>query len=102
MLVLEDEPGIALAVEDALKLEGYDVEVVSDGFVASLAVREGFDVILLDVMVPGQTGFEVRREGACWRETLLSTNHGNRLPSAWAVVLALHPVRRGRKVSGKS
>jgi len=63
MLVVEDEPGIALGLEDDLKLEGYDVEVIGDGAAASHRAREGgFDLILLDVMLPGKDGFEICRE----------------------------------------
>jgi two-component system alkaline phosphatase synthesis response regulator PhoP len=63
ILVVEDEPGIALGLEDDLKLEGYDVEVVGDGAAASRRAREGgFDLILLDVMLPGKDGFEICRE----------------------------------------
>ena len=63
ILVVEDEPGIALGLEDDLTLEGYDVEVVADGAVASHRAREGgFDLILLDVMLPGKDGFEICRE----------------------------------------
>lgn len=63
ILVVEDEPGIALGLEDDLKMEGYDVEVVADGAVASRRARESsFDLILLDIMLPGKDGFEVCRE----------------------------------------
>jgi two-component system alkaline phosphatase synthesis response regulator PhoP len=63
ILVVEDEPGIALGLEDDLKLEGYDVEVLADGAVASRRAREGaFDLILLDVMLPGKDGFDICRE----------------------------------------
>jgi DNA-binding response OmpR family regulator len=63
ILVVEDEPGIALGLEDDLTMEGYSVEVVADGVVASRRAREtAFDLILLDVMLPGKDGFEVCRE----------------------------------------
>jgi DNA-binding response OmpR family regulator len=63
ILVVEDEPAIALALEDDLRLEGYDVEVVSDGDTASRAARErAYDLILLDVMLPRKDGFDVCRE----------------------------------------
>jgi two-component system alkaline phosphatase synthesis response regulator PhoP len=63
ILVVEDEPGIALGLEDDLKLEGYEVEVIGDGAAASQRAREGaFDLILLDVMLPGKDGFEICRE----------------------------------------
>jgi two-component system alkaline phosphatase synthesis response regulator PhoP len=63
ILVVEDEPGIALALEDDLTLEGYRVDVVKDGLAAVKKAREEpFDAILLDVMLPGKDGFEVCRE----------------------------------------
>ena len=40
ILVVEDEPGIALALEDDLTLEGYQVEVVGDGSTAVTRARE--------------------------------------------------------------
>ncbi len=63
ILVVEDEPAIALCLEDDLKMEGYEVEVVSDGVAASRRAREtAFDLILLDLMLPGKDGFEVCRD----------------------------------------
>jgi DNA-binding response OmpR family regulator len=63
ILVVEDEPGIALALEDDLKAEGYDVEVVGDGETASRLARERqFDSILLEVMLPRKDGFDVCRD----------------------------------------
>lgn len=63
LLIVEDEPAIALALEDDLALEGYRVTVVHDGVEALKRAREeAFDAILLDVMLPGKDGFEVCRE----------------------------------------
>jgi DNA-binding response OmpR family regulator len=63
ILVMEDEPGIALGLEDDLKMEGYEVEVIGDGAVGCRRARETpFDLILLDIMLPGKDGFEVCRE----------------------------------------
>ena len=63
ILIVEDEPSIALALEEDLLHEGYQTEVVGDG---NAAVERGgagaFDLILLDVMLPGRDGFEVCRE----------------------------------------
>src|SRR5262249_49332035 len=68
ILVVEDEPGIALGLEDDLKMEGYDVEVGGDAAGGLQRAREGaFDLIVLDVMLPDRDGFEVcrvlRRDG---------------------------------------
>jgi two-component system alkaline phosphatase synthesis response regulator PhoP len=63
ILIVEDEPDIALALEDDLRTEGYDVEVASDGETASRRARErSWDLVLLDVMLPRKDGFEVCRE----------------------------------------
>lgn len=63
LLIVEDEPAIALALEDDLTLEGYTVTMVHTAFDAlKLAKVEKFDAILLDVMLPGKDGFEVCRE----------------------------------------
>jgi DNA-binding response OmpR family regulator len=63
ILVVEDEPGIALGLEEDLTLEGYQVEVVADGETAARRAREGaFDLILLDVMLPRKDGFQICRE----------------------------------------
>jgi DNA-binding response OmpR family regulator len=63
ILVVEDDPGIAFGLRVDLKTEGYDVELESDGESAlQRATKETFDLILLDVMLPGKDGFEVCRE----------------------------------------
>ena len=63
ILLVEDEPAITMALEDDLRREGYAVEAVSDGHTASRRARESpFDLILLDVMLPGRDGFEVCRD----------------------------------------
>lgn len=63
ILIAEDDRAIAACLEGDLKLEGYSVEVARDGESASRrAVQHPFDLILLDVMLPGKDGFEVCRE----------------------------------------
>jgi len=63
VLVVEDEPGIALGLRNDLTLEGYAVEVAGDGETASQLAREAsFDLILLDVMLPKKDGFAVCRD----------------------------------------
>lgn len=63
ILVVEDEPGLAVGLEDDLKLEGYEVEVARDGTTASrMALTQPFDAIVLDIMLPGKDGFEICRE----------------------------------------
>jgi DNA-binding response OmpR family regulator len=63
ILVVEDDPAIGCALEDDLRLEGYGVELVTDGESALARARtDRFDLILLDVMLPGTDGFDVCRE----------------------------------------
>jgi DNA-binding response OmpR family regulator len=63
ILVVEDEPDIALGLQLDLRDEGHDVEIVGDGQEASRRGRERqWDIILLDVMLPLKDGFEVCRE----------------------------------------
>jgi two-component system alkaline phosphatase synthesis response regulator PhoP len=63
VLLVEDEPGLVLTLTDRLRSEGYDVASATDGPSGLAAATEGaFDVILLDVMLPGATGFDVCRD----------------------------------------
>jgi len=63
ILIVEDEPTIATGLRDDMELEGFTVEVVDNGTVALRRILEGgFDLILLDVMLPGMDGFDVCRE----------------------------------------
>ena len=63
ILIVEDEPSIALALEDDLRREGYQTEVVSDGEEAVRVARsQPWDLVLLDVMLPKKDGFEICRE----------------------------------------
>jgi len=63
ILIVEDEPEIAAALSYDLKLEGYEVAVVADGEGGAQRGREaGWDLILLDIMLPKKDGFDVCRE----------------------------------------
>ncbi len=62
ILLVEDDPDIVLPLEDDLRLEGYQVEAVGDGETALRRLEEArFDLLLLDVMLPGLDGFDVCR-----------------------------------------
>ena len=62
LLLVEDEPGLQLALSDRLSAEGYAVETAGDGNVAvTRATGEPFDVIVLDVMLPGRDGYDVAK-----------------------------------------
>ncbi len=60
ILVIDDEPNILTTVRRSLELEGYQVEVAGSG-AAGLGkiVEHDVDLVLLDVMMPGETGLEV-------------------------------------------
>ena len=63
ILVVEDEAGIAFALKVDLETEGYEVALATNGNEGSRMARAGpFDLILLDIMLPGKDGFEVCRE----------------------------------------
>jgi two-component system alkaline phosphatase synthesis response regulator PhoP len=63
ILLVEDEPALALTVSDLLAGEGYTVETAADGNAGlERALREPWDLIVLDVMLPGRSGLEVCRE----------------------------------------
>ena len=68
ILLVEDEPGIVQILSDLLRAEGHTVEAAMDGHAGMRKVAAGnFDILVLDVMLPGLSGFEVcecaRREG---------------------------------------
>jgi two-component system, OmpR family, alkaline phosphatase synthesis response regulator PhoP len=63
ILLVEDEPGLVLTVSDRLRNEGYYVEAAGDGDSAlERAIHGQFGLIILDVMLPGRSGFDVCRE----------------------------------------
>jgi DNA-binding response OmpR family regulator len=63
ILLVEDEPSIAAGVRDDLLLEGYVVDLATDGDTAAARGRQGqYDLILLDLMLPKKDGFSVCRE----------------------------------------
>jgi len=60
---VEDEPGLVLTLTDRLRSEGYHVSSATDGSAGlALATSDTFDVMLLDVMLPGMNGFDLCRE----------------------------------------
>ncbi len=62
LLLAEDERRMASALIEILRLEKYDVDHVADGESALFSIESGvYDVIILDVMMPGMNGFEVAR-----------------------------------------
>lgn len=63
ILLVEDEPGLALTISDLLAGEGYDVETAPDGVSGFDKAASGdFDAVILDVMLPKKSGFDVCRD----------------------------------------
>ncbi len=63
ILLVEDEPGLVMTITDLLTTEGYEVDSASDGESGlAKALAGNFDLVVLDVMLPKRTGFEVCRE----------------------------------------
>ena len=68
ILVVEDEEAMIAGLEYALGKSGYEVEVARDGAAAATALKQAsYDLVLLDVMLPRKSGFDVlaglRRDG---------------------------------------
>ena len=62
ILLVEDEPGLRRTLKDLLLSSGYVVETSGDGAEAQeLAEHQPFDLIVLDVMLPSRSGFDVAR-----------------------------------------
>ena len=81
VLVVDDEPGIRTALVRGLGAEGMEVEAVGDGHAAlAAAVTGGFDVIVLDIILPGLSGYRVlerlRAAGVDTPVLLLSAKDG--------------------------
>jgi two-component system, OmpR family, alkaline phosphatase synthesis response regulator PhoP len=63
ILLVEDEPGLVMTLTDRLTSEGYVVEAAGDAETGlARASGEPFDLIILDIMLPGGSGFDVCRD----------------------------------------
>lgn len=63
VLIVEDEDTIAEIERDYLELSGFDVTLASDGKEGlDIALKEDFDIIILDIMLPGMDGFDICKE----------------------------------------
>ena len=62
ILIIEDDKAIAAIERDYLEIEGFEVEIAGDGVSgAARGLSEDFDLILLELMLPGMDGFSVCR-----------------------------------------
>src|SRR5437764_15489103 len=60
VLVVEDEPRLARALQRGLTAEGYAVDLAADGLAGLEAARhEGYDAVVLDIMLPGLSGYRI-------------------------------------------
>lgn len=63
ILIVEDDADIIMIEEAYLRSAGFETEIVMDGVEATqLVEREAFDLILLDLMLPGKNGYDICRE----------------------------------------
>lgn len=63
ILIVEDEPGLVMALTDCLTSENYEVETAGDGKTGfERAASESFSLIILDLMLPQRSGFDVCRD----------------------------------------
>src|SRR5258707_8326314 len=63
LLVVEDEPGLVMALTQRFSSEGYEFATAEDGERGlALGLNERFDVIILDLMLPRKNGFDVCRD----------------------------------------
>lgn len=63
ILIVEDDADISMVEEAYLESAGFDTKIVSDGStVRAMIEKEPFDLILLDLMLPGKNGYEICRE----------------------------------------
>ena len=63
ILIIEDEIEIADLEKDYLELSGFEVQTANDGLKGlEMALNEKFDLVILDLMLPGMDGFEVCKE----------------------------------------
>jgi len=89
LLLVEDDRKIAVAVKRGLEAEGFSVEVASDGDDGYWRATEGtYDLILLDVLLPGRNGFQVcaaLRDAKNWTPILMLTAKDGDLDEAEAL-----------------
>jgi DNA-binding response OmpR family regulator len=63
ILIVEDEPAMLIGLKDNLEIEGYKVETADDGLKGlNLILKNEYDLILLDVMLPSLSGFDICRQ----------------------------------------
>ena len=62
ILIIEDDQGIAELERDYLEANGFSTDIAADGKTGEeKALGEAYDLILLDIMLPGRDGFQICR-----------------------------------------
>ncbi|MEO1571724.1 MAG: response regulator [Bacteroidota bacterium] len=93
VLIVDDEPNIAVSLDFLMRQEGYAVRTVHSGEAALAAlVDEPADVVLLDVMLPDRDGLDICqaiRANAAWKHTrvLMVSAKGRPVDEARALAL---------------
>jgi DNA-binding response OmpR family regulator len=89
VLVVEDDPKIAMAIQRGLAAEGFVVDVALDGDDGLWRATEGaHDIIVLDLMLPGRNGFQIcaaLRDAGIWTPILVLTAKDGDLDEAEAL-----------------
>jgi len=89
VLLVEDDRKIANAVKRGLHAEGFTVEIAADGIEGGWLATEGsYDLIILDIMLPGRNGFQVcadLRDAGIWTPILMLTAKDGDLDEAEAL-----------------
>lgn len=89
ILLIEDDKKIATIVKRGLEAEGFTVEVIFNGTDGFWLAQEGsYDLIILDIMLPGKNGYQVcndLREGGDWTPILMLTAKDGDLDEAEAL-----------------
>ena len=97
ILIVDDEPGVRSALGEVLRDEGYTVEAVESGEAClERLVEQEFDVVLLDVWMPGIDGLETLqrlRERKVDSQVVVISGHGN----VESAVRAIAPEGNGHK-----
>ena len=73
ILLVEDEEKLALGIAKGLQMEGYTVDIIGDGKKALTRIslhRSDYDVVILDLMLPGMDGYEICKQVRLWNITV--------------------------------
>ncbi len=63
ILIVEDDAEIAMLEKDYLEMNGFETEIIVDGKQALAVIQKGsYDLVLLDLMLPGQNGYDICRQ----------------------------------------